>query len=116
MQGKDYKEKNMPMNAQTIETAVALSAADDEFSIFAIGWTGFITIVSGGDSWTLSVTAGSLARTQAATSAQADSSDDVVISAAPGDWGTLLEEPPPPGYVDFAAAATIGAFTVLPPP
>lgn len=106
----------MTLNDRVIDAAVSVAATDQEFAIYAIGWTGSARLASGEESWTLSVENGVLARSEGPTHGADVDGRDVVISAAPEAWDLLLEAPPRPGYVDFAAMATAGTCSVQPPP
>jgi pimeloyl-ACP methyl ester carboxylesterase len=105
----------MTVDDGVIDRVVLLAGSDEEFSIFAIGWTGSLTLVVGEQSWDIAVEKGVLARS-AGSGPEGATSDRVAISASPAEWEKLLAAPPRPGYVDFSAMAAVGGCSVEPLP
>jgi pimeloyl-ACP methyl ester carboxylesterase len=105
----------MELNDRVIEATVGVAAFDQEFAIYSVGWTGSIEFVCGTESWILPVRNGMLGLPESTVDLQM-SDCDFVVSAPPEEWSLLLEQPPSPGYVDFAAMTVLGVCTVQPLP
>ena len=103
------------MDRGIIERAIARSSSDGEWTYNAQVWTGSLTLAVGDQAWKLTVTSGVLSA-PLDTIAGVGSGEDIVVGGSAEAWANFLAAPPRPGYVDFFAAAGMGAMTLAPWP
>ena len=104
-----------PMYKGTIEKAVALAGTDGEWTYNAQVWTGSLTLGVGSQAWKLTLDQGTISGPVEAT-AGPGAGEDIVVTGTTEAWANFLTTPAGPGYVDFFAAAGMGAMTLAPWP
>jgi pimeloyl-ACP methyl ester carboxylesterase len=98
----------------TVSRAASLAAADGEFGLMAVGWTGAIVVRSGTAAWLVALDGGRPGEVGVATQVPVPSQDTVVISAEPGVWREFLAPAAVPPYSDLFGAQRAGRMTVEP--
>jgi pimeloyl-ACP methyl ester carboxylesterase len=105
---------NRTLNAEVVEGAARLAAADGEFGLMAAGWDGAIVLTGGTESFQVSLSGGKPAATAATGNIPAPTQDLVVIAAEPEAWRDFLAADPVPPYSDLFGAQRAGRIATAP--
>jgi pimeloyl-ACP methyl ester carboxylesterase len=104
----------MTLDAQVVEGAARLAAADGEFGLMAAGWDGALVLTCGTEAFQVTLSGGKPAAAGPVTAIPPPTQDVVVIAAEPEAWRDFLATEPVPPYSDLFGAQRAGRIATAP--